>query len=191
MKNSWLIWFLVVGVVITILVAFNYQDEKGSVPLSEIFPETQETYPANIEYEFVDDNAQKTGQHIVQKSAQPGTSAAVTAAAPAKVSEVAQTEQKTEPAKLAQETATAKDIPLAQAAYSIQVASFKTKDRAQQKVAELSSKDIQGYIVTQEVKGKGTWYRVYVGKFASKTEADKYLPNIQKIVADSFVISLK
>ena len=51
MKNSWLVWIFLVGVVVTVFIAFNYQGSKKAVPLSEIFPEDET--PMDVEYEFV------------------------------------------------------------------------------------------------------------------------------------------
>ena len=49
MKNSWLVWILIVGVVVTVFFAFNQQND---VPFNDIFPE-DESGPVDIEYEFI------------------------------------------------------------------------------------------------------------------------------------------
>lgn len=188
MKNSWLIWFIVVGVVITVLVAFNYQDEQGTIPLSEIFPE-EEDYPVNIEYEFVDDGTSKQPK-IVQKTSSP--SAVKPAVAAAKPVEKVIQKKDAVPEVVQQVGAIkAEAIPLAKAHYSIQVASFKTKDRAELKASELAKKELDAFVLSRDLAERGTWYRVYVGKFNSKDEAGTYLTNVKKVASDSFVISLK
>ena len=57
MKNRWLIWLFVLGTVIAVFIAFNYQGNQGTVPISELLPE-DETVPMDIEYEFVDEKGQ-------------------------------------------------------------------------------------------------------------------------------------
>ncbi|MCA9399422.1 MAG: hypothetical protein KC618_06710, partial [Candidatus Omnitrophica bacterium] len=62
MKNSWLIWVFIAGVVITVLVAFNYQGSNNeTVPLSEIFPEEQ-SYPVAADYEFADETPDQVAE---------------------------------------------------------------------------------------------------------------------------------
>ena len=198
MKNSWLIWFLVVGVVITVLVAFNYQDDQGSIPLSEIFPETQESYPVNIEYEFVDEADTTASAEQAKKidvvQSQPSepavelekkeeTAQESVAAVQEKVSEVSK--------KVEEVAVVTTEAAKTLGNYSIQVASFKKQERAQQKVGELAKKELEAFVLARDLKDKGTWYRVYVGQFDSKADANDSLANVRKVAADSFIISLK
>jgi cell division protein FtsN len=57
----------------------------------------------------------------------------------------------------------------------IQVASVQDIKAAEQMVAKLQAQGMQAYWVAGDVAGKGTWYRVRVGSFASKTEATEAL----------------
>lgn len=191
MKNSWLVWIFVVGMVVTILIAFNYQGAQDSVPLSEIFPET-ETYPVEIEY--VDDQpvsqpqVQETAAVVEQPVAQPAVTLKQEIAKPvvqAPVAVVSQT-KKAEPVAATQAQTKPKD-----GKYTIQIASFKDKDKAEQKVTELEKKDYKAFLVSKELKDKGTWHRVYVGNFSTKKEADDYLIKVKKDYSGSFVISAK
>ena len=189
MKNSWVIWFMVVGVVITILVAFNYQDEQASIPLSEIFPETEESYPVNIEYEFVDDKIERTSSPQTAK-VQAAEEAVSAAAAAVEKKETVVAAAPIE--EVAEKAAVKAPISIdADAQYSIQVASFKTKDRADQKVAELAKKNLEAFVISRDLKDKGVWYRVYIGQYASRDEADSSLASVKEVVSDGFVISIK
>jgi hypothetical protein len=58
--------------------------------------------------------------------------------------------------------------------YTVQVASYPTKPEAEAKMAALSSYSSQGVAMqAAEVKGK-IWYRVYVGLFTKKSDADAF-----------------
>ena len=52
MKRTWLVWTLVGGVLVTVLIAFNYERGKEAVPLSEIFPGKGALHN-EVEYEFL------------------------------------------------------------------------------------------------------------------------------------------
>lgn len=194
MKNSWLIWVFVVGVVLTILIAFNYQGAQDTVPLSEIFPET-ETYPLEIEY--VDEQPVNTPPATVRSEPAVSTTAAKMVQTPPEAANppvpvpqptVAKvTAPPPKPAPVPPTTSAAKKAYK----YTIQVASFKDKDKAEKKVEELSKKDYQAFLVSKDLRDKGTWHRVYVGKFESKSEADNYLPKVKQNYSSSFIIATK
>lgn len=173
MRNSWLIWVFSVGVIVTVFFAFNYEGEKNSVPLSEIFPD-EETFPVDVEYEFVE------AEVAPVESAQPekiSVVESVVAPTPTPAVEIV-------PAKV--ETKIMQKFP-----YTIQVASFKTRSRAEKVVEELKGKGMaEGYITSRSVNGT-TWYRVYIGKFQSKDLAQETLASVKKSYKDSFVISPK
>ncbi len=57
--------------------------------------------------------------------------------------------------------------------YSLQVISLQSQERAESIARELSSKGYPAVrIKSGEVPGRGTWYRVWVGSFAKKEEAE-------------------
>lgn len=59
--------------------------------------------------------------------------------------------------------------------YSVQVASFKTANRAEKEVKRLLKKNYDAYIVKAYLKTLGgTWYRIRVGGFNSLNEAKKF-----------------
>lgn len=55
--------------------------------------------------------------------------------------------------------------------YTVQIASAPTQEEADAMIAELKSKGIDAYWVRADVAGKGTRYRVRIGKFKSQTDA--------------------
>jgi photosystem II stability/assembly factor-like uncharacterized protein len=55
--------------------------------------------------------------------------------------------------------------------FSIQIASAESESEAQSMIADLKTKGVEAYLVKSEVPGKGTRYRVRIGKFASMPNA--------------------
>ena len=60
-------------------------------------------------------------------------------------------------------------------AYTIQVASFPEKESAQKLLGELKNKKWNAFMESAEIPGKGTYWRVYVGKYSTKEQAQKAL----------------
>ncbi|MBI4595913.1 MAG: SPOR domain-containing protein [Candidatus Tectomicrobia bacterium] len=57
--------------------------------------------------------------------------------------------------------------------YTIQVSSFKDKAQAQALEAKLKKKGFAAQIATVEIKDSGLWYRIRVGNFKDRKEAEK------------------
>ena len=195
MKNSWLIWVFIVGIAITALIAFNYYSEKSKVPLSEIFSE-EETFPVDVEYEFVE--GEKQGVQVstavptpaVQQMAKVEESKITTtpSAAPATPTQITEQSLKPAPQAVSQEVSQTEynKIP-----FTIQVASFKDKVHAEKLTEELKNKGFSGYWLARNLGEKGTWYRVYVGNFDSKQQAEELLTKVKNEYTSSFIISPK
>jgi cell division protein FtsN len=64
--------------------------------------------------------------------------------------------------------------------YSIQVGSFSSRDRAEQAGQVLRDKGLAGQIVSREVNG-AQFYRLRVGPYTNKAEAEKFLTWIRQI----------
>ncbi|MBU0469644.1 MAG: SPOR domain-containing protein [Candidatus Omnitrophica bacterium] len=177
LKNSLLIWFFSAAVLITVLLAFNKQGSQ-KIPLSEIFPE-QEVFPVEVEYEFV-------GQEVVNQEEQAEAKEAVVIAKKQVVNIVEENKVAKEEAK---EVVFKKPV-LEQPAgvfYAVQVASFKDSSRAKQDVENLTKKGYKAYSLPANLGSKGTWHRVYIGKFDTKNSAMLFLQEIKKDFADSFI----
>jgi cell division septation protein DedD len=74
-----------------------------------------------------------------------------------------------EPAR--EETAQGKKPSGSQGAYVIQIQSAPTVEEANRIVSVLKARGEDAYTARTTVKGGGTWYRVYIGRFASNNEA--------------------
>ncbi len=57
--------------------------------------------------------------------------------------------------------------------YSIQVASYKVPENARNEVSLYESRGYDAFSILSNVPGVGDWYRVYVGRFATETEAQQ------------------
>jgi cell division septation protein DedD len=57
--------------------------------------------------------------------------------------------------------------------YTLQIASYAEKESADADVKKMKQRGYAAFIIAADVPGKGTWYRVRVGSFASKAAAEK------------------
>lgn len=157
MKNSWFITVVGVGFVLTVVIALNYSAKKKATPLSEIFPEEEESAPAGLEYEFVDIKSNK-------------------------IPEAADVQQKLDSAKPVM-----KPTP----AFTIQIASFKDRTKAEKALEDLKKKGYPaGLIVTKDLGEGNLRHRLYAGEFATNVQAEEFLVNVRKDYPDSFIIQL-
>ena len=171
MRRSWLTWIFVVAVV-TAFIVFNYQEGKDAVPLSEIFPD-EEVFPVDVEYEFAQEEttpteANKTVPVIQEAKAVTPSEESVQNVIPENVVSTAGT-----------------------AAYTIQIASFKDKKRAEEALVSVRVKVPSAYIASRDLGEKGVWYRIYAGQFTRRNEAEVTLSDIQQNYDSSFIISPK
>ncbi len=187
-KNQWMLWVIVIGVVIITLIAFNYHGDKSdSIPLSEIFPEEMGTQEGqNIEYEFVDS---KPAQTQAAAPALAGGKLVLAKPAVSKAVAVPAAPAKTSPAVPAAAPVTVS--PSTRGDYSIQVLSSKDKAATEKSLERIKAKGHAAYLVTRDLGEKGIWYRVNIGPFETKQQAEAYLPKIQADYKSSFVISGK
>ena len=177
MNNQWLIWALVILLIGGVLFVFNYQGAQEAVPLSEIFPEPDVREEAPVEYVFVDSPAAEAPEPA--KAASPQTAEPVKSAPATIIPPVAPPVEKS--------VVTPDPAALSQGAYTIQVGSFRKKDRAEAMLKELTQAGHPAQIVSKDLQEKGLWYRLYVGAFATKSEADQYIPKLKSGYSDSFV----
>lgn len=186
MRNSWFMWVFIVGVVVSVLIAFNYQGGKTAVPLSDIFPDEVE-YPVDIEYEFVETEAPTAVSTVadVVPVIVPAVEKAPVVETVSPVKPSVSVAKKTETKSIVTTAA-----PQGQY-YTIQVASFKTQGQAEDAQKKLAGHSIEAYIVKKDLAEKGVWYRLYVGQFDSKEKAQASLGQVNKIYSGSFVIFSK
>lgn len=65
-------------------------------------------------------------------------------------------------------------------AFTLQLSAFQTRPDADRFAARLRDRGYAPYILAAEVPGKGTWYRVRMGSFASKEAAGRYLADFKR-----------
>jgi len=77
-------------------------------------------------------------------------------------------------------------------AFTLQLGASPNRDDAERQVSRLREKGYAPYIVTAEVPGKGTWYRVRMGSFPTKDAATRYLQDFKRETqAEAFVASTR
>lgn len=178
MKNQWLIWFIVVGVVVLVLVTFNYQSGQDVLPLGEVFTEDESELEPAIEYEFV----QSDGSVAAPLERTPTLVSTAAPVVPPPAEKPAGSPPALKPQDLDQKDFS--KIP-----FTIQVLSSKDQLRAQEALQKVKNSGYPtAYLATKDLGDKGLWHRIYVGTFNTKEEADKYLPQVKKAYPDSFII---
>ncbi len=71
---------------------------------------------------------------------------------------------------------------------TIQVASLKDPEAADRMVAKLKDKWYPAYRSVAEIPGKGVWYRVRIGSFRRKAEAQSTLERLKKDKIDGILL---
>ena len=116
------------------------------------------------------------------------TAAAVIPAQPQKKTSALKKDQKVTPAQKApapekkkQTTATVTPKKKIGSAYTIQAAAVKKMEDADRLVAKLKKKGYPAYRAIGKVPQKGIWFRVRVGQYPSRSEANKTLQKLKKL----------
>jgi cell division septation protein DedD len=70
----------------------------------------------------------------------------------------------------------------ANARFTLQVRAYpdKDKDKAEELVEHLKQRGFEAYLASADVEGRGTWFRVRVGRFGSRDEAEAFRTRLQK-----------
>lgn len=89
--------------------------------------------------------------------------------------------------KTEEKAATAQAILTAGVGFTIQVASFQDKARAELVSEEFKKKGYIPVISAKDLGDKGTWYRVWVGDFESEEKARELLKTLKEDYKDSFI----
>jgi cell division septation protein DedD len=73
---------------------------------------------------------------------------------------------------------------------TVQIGSFNDQAQANDRAARLKSAGADAHVVRADISGKGTWYRVQVGRFASREEATSYGNQLKaKNLAQDFIVT--
>ncbi len=84
------------------------------------------------------------------------------------------------------------DGNVAGGAFTLQLGASQSREDAERMVSRLREKGYAPYIVTAEVPGKGTYYRVRMGSFATREAAGRYLEDFRRETkTEAFVASTK
>jgi DedD protein len=75
--------------------------------------------------------------------------------------------------------------------YTLQIASYQEKEMAESDIKSLKQRGYAAFIVSSELPGKGTWYRVRLGSFSSKASAEKLQKELLAKESISSIISIE
>jgi cell division septation protein DedD len=101
-----------------------------------------------------------------------------------------QTALKRQPSQEKKETAPKKQAP-AKLRYTVQVASYPERQLADDEARRMKGRGYAAFVVTSDVPGKGTWYRVRLGSFTNKASAEKLAKEIRTKAGVSSIITLE
>jgi len=86
----------------------------------------------------------------------------------------------------------ASDGTVPSGAFTLQLGASQNRDDAERMVSRLREKGYAPYIVTAEVPGKGTFYRVRMGSFPTREAAGRYLEDFKRETkTEAFVAATK
>jgi cell division septation protein DedD len=158
-------------------VVFYYQPAQEGMLLSEFFPSPEK--PSHIEYEIVDESLQPRLELSSPQERLP--------------------EEEVFSSVVSNVNAKAVVLPVSSGvivqpsknAFTIQVASFKDAIKAEKTLENLRAKYGSVYISSKDLGEKGVWYRICLGQFEARNEADELLADVKKTFKDSFVVSIR
>lgn len=76
--------------------------------------------------------------------------------------------------------------------WTLQLSASQSRDEADRFAARLRDRGYAPYITEAEVAGKGTWFRVRMGRFGSKDAANRYLQDFRRETSmEAFVASVQ
>ena len=70
--------------------------------------------------------------------------------------------------------------PASKGSFTLQLSSSPNRSDAEKVAARLKDKGYSPYVVASDVPGKGTWYRVRMGRFSNKDAASNYLHSFHR-----------
>ena len=175
MQENWPIWLLVVVALLVIAAlinrnAANQQEETATVNEEEESNQSVET------------PAQETAQNpepspsAIAESQTAGTGSNVSPVTPV-------------PSSITPSAGKLSSTAQQKKMFAIQIQSFQDQTKAHKSLMELTKAGYTPYIVRRDLKEKGIWYRVFIGDFQSKQEANTKLAELKQKYKDSFVVS--
>jgi DedD protein len=114
-----------------------------------------------------------------EKAEAEGRAAADAKAAAEKAAAEKLAAEKAAAAKAAAEKAKVVEAP-SSGGFTVQVGAMPARAEADALVAKLRGQGLAPYVVEADIPGKGTFYRVRLGKFRSRDEAKRYLADVQR-----------
>jgi cell division septation protein DedD len=75
--------------------------------------------------------------------------------------------------------------------YTIQLSSHQEKQAAEDEVKKMKQSGYAAFIISSELPGKGTWYRVRLGSFAKKESAEKLRDQVRAKVGISPIVVME
>lgn len=71
--------------------------------------------------------------------------------------------------------------------YAVQVGSFRSKDQANKLIDELHREQLNAYIARTDLESDKGWYRVYVGEYVDRDDAEAKLAGLKPRYTKAFI----
>jgi hypothetical protein len=162
------IGLFVIVFIVAVLFVCNYQWDNVDIPLSRIFSEDSGEF-SETEHAHIKKDAGDTS-----KTDSTG------------IKEIRQSRFSKKSENLQSDIVTS---DFSRVPFTIQVASYKDKKKAKAAFDRIKANDYPVYLIEKSLDEKGVWYRIYIGEFNTRDEADEYLLNIRGDFKDGFIIS--
>ena len=188
LKNGWPIWLLVGVVVVIIFFIMNAREnsqQEEAVKLKDIADQNDasDVEEAQEDRAASPQDAQPAKEHPRDDQKEMASIPQTTKNFPPPL----KTSQKS-PAVQPAHGISSDELSQSKKPFTIQVASFRDQSKAQKALDDLRKSGYDGFMAMKDLKEKGTWYRVCVGTFDTKDQADQILSKLKKDHKDSFII---
>jgi cell division protein FtsN len=156
---------------------YEYSREKPSTPSAEAKPSEMKPGESETLHFYIGDEGQKAPSEKIPGERVPAAAAAQPETQPPKVSKIeVPTPQKKAPLKLAARPKAAKRG----VDFWIQTGSYKSQSKAEELATRLAGKGLPGKVFSFALKGE-TYYRVRIGPYGNRNEADKFLSIVKQM----------
>ena len=199
MRDQGILSLLIIGTIALILFVFNFPGSEQAVPFNRIFPDdTQQEVRPPAPKSFIVPRCPEPRRNWFPKISFPNflkPSAQVSSVkkenvVPEKLN--VPTPKSEIPAKVSI-VVPVSDLTKGEREnknFAIQVVSYKNQEQAQEVLKSIQTQGHPAYIISRDLGASGIRYRIYVGRFVTREEAENYLPKMTELYRDSFVVQL-
>lgn len=165
----------------------------SNVPQQSVLQDTELQAMAKDALQGKPDLKQRVKELLEKQGTPPVVETPVTEAPPVETPPAETLQAETPPAEIAQALPKTEGViqmkAPASSQFSIQVGSYPNMDEANLKISDWREKGYPAYIMIADIADRGRWYRVRIGGFATKDDAQKYLDQfVEKENSEAIIV---